>query len=304
MAYAGNSSLAVFLICASSAFVASTAVARDWSPPPPDELSHQNFSRSMSSQALTGWYVRADFAATQERLPQVSAANRVLLPAMKSSNGWLGSLGMGYQFTPWFRTDASVEFRNTRRTRHTSPTFDCIGGVEGVDETVNGVTTPVGLRGLYSRCFSQSSADLKRLAALFNGYIDLGTWGGLTPYVGAGAGVSRGVFSAKSNWHTTNDGSEYAPEIIPTPGFPSRFVESPPDLTDFSFGKQSKRVSVANEKINFTWALMAGIAYDIGPNSKIDIGYRFLNQGTFAPGGAARDQSVHELRVGLRYMVE
>jgi opacity protein-like surface antigen len=304
MVHAGTAALAALLFYASSASVASIAFARDLLSSPPGEMSAHEFQRSISSQALTGWYVRADFAATQERLPQVSAANRVLLPAMKSSNGWLGSLGMGYQFTPWFRTDASVEFRNTRRTRHTSATFYCIGGVEGVDETVNGVTTPIGLRGLYSRCFSQSSADLKRLAALFNGYIDLGTWGGLTPYVGAGAGVSRGVFSAKSNWHTTNDGSEYAPEIIPTPGFPSRFVDSPPDLTDFSFGKQSKRVSVANDKINFTWALMAGIAYDIGPNSKIDIGYRFLNQGTFAPGAAARDQSVHELRVGLRYTVD
>lgn len=223
---------------------------------------------------------------------------------MQSSNGWVGGLGMGYQFAPWFRADASVEFRNTLSAGHTSSFFDCITGVEGVTTTDNGTTQNVGVRGLYGKCFSKSSAHLKRIGFLANGYVDMGAWGGVTPYVGIGVGVTRGAFSGKSNWHTSNDGSEYAPEITAPDGFPATFVASSPAPENFTFGKQSKRVSVSNSSVNFTWALMAGLAYDISAHAKLDVGYRFLNQGTFAPGSAERDSKVHELRIGVRYMVE
>ena len=86
------------------------------------------------------------------------------------------------------------------------------------------------------------TAKIQSTALLFNGYIDLGTWYRLTPYIGAGAGfVARPTISA------------LAPPFI---------------------GRQL-RIS----QWNFAWAAMFGMAYTVAPNLKIDFGYRYLNIG-------------------------
>ena len=67
---------------------------------------------------------------------------------------------------------------------------------------------------------------------------------------------------------------------------------------------------------NFAWAAMAGVSYHIMPNLLLDVGYRYVNMGTFqtgviacnAPGychGETQhfDMASNDVRVGLRWLM-
>jgi len=66
-------------------------------------------------------------------------------------------------------------------------------------------------------------------------------------------------------------------------------------------------------KTNFSWAWMAGVAFQIKPQWLIDVGYRHLDLGgvrAIRGTGTPNDfmditkQSTNEIRVGLRYMFD
>ena len=70
----------------------------------------------------------------------------------------------------------------------------------------------------------------RRFSALFNGYLDLGTWYRMTPYIGAGAGVA----------------------YCAPPTMPARWRRRSP--------------ATSHQQWNFAWAAMAGLAYTVAPN--------------------------------------
>lgn len=97
-----------------------------------------------------------------------------------------------------------------------------------------------------SRCFDQYRANVRSAVVLANGYFDLGTWYNLTPYVGAGVGVSNNRISGLTD--VGNNGG---------------------------FG-----IAAANSKWSPAYALMAGVAYSVTPNLKLELGYRYLDMGS------------------------
>jgi opacity protein-like surface antigen len=99
--------------------------------------------------------------------------------------------------------------------------------------------------------------------ALANVYYDFGPFGVLTPYVGAGVGVAFGTLNT-----TLLGGSE-------------------------AYGSHLSYHNVA-------WALMAGVSLDVYAHTKLDIGYRYLDNGTTF-GTHLR---YNEIRAGLRYMID
>ena len=140
----------------------------------------------------------------------------------------------------------------------------------GVPSIITG-TTAVGAQPQYS-------AKVNSLSAMANLYADLGTWYGVTPYVGGGIGVSQ----LKSVDYVDTS----MPGALPTePG----------------------------KALNFSWALMAGVAYQVTPSWMIDVGYRYLQLGDL-PGidGAGttnnaavfKNLSAHEARIGFRFLLD
>lgn len=132
-----------------------------------------------------------------------------------------------------------------------------------------------------------------RWDALFNGYIDLGNWNGFAPYVGAGVGAAWGdakIYTKDSSLTCTQGGT----------------------VTCFE----------KNDSIHLAWALMAGFAFEIFPHAFVDLGYRYLNLGSYSfydnsvlsqvgsfvyipPGSSAAATSrVQEIRLGIRYMID
>ena len=103
----------------------------------------------------SGWYIRGDMAAT--RLPKIKPIDPQLAgPTYITPNGGLGydaSLAGGYKLNTWFRADLMADFHEPQTTVY--------GSLNAYD-------------------------------VLVNGYVDLGTWYHVTPYIGAGAGMSFG----------------------------------------------------------------------------------------------------------------
>jgi opacity protein-like surface antigen len=118
--------------------------------------------------------------------------------------------------------------------------------------------------------------SIEGVVALANVYVDLGTWSGFTPYVGVGVGAS--------NLWTKG---------LVSPGLPSN--------TDMSTGN----------KWGMAWAAMAGASYQLSARMLIDGGYRYIHMGEASTGQDLltnqvqfKDLTAHELRIGVRYLID
>ncbi len=131
-------------------------------------------------------------------------------------------------------------------------------------------------------CTGKTSASFKAGSLLANAYVDLGTVAGFTPYVGGGVGATR------VSWGDVR--------------MTSACVGCGSDVA-------SSARSSGDADWRFTYALMAGVAYQLAPNVKLDLGYRYshvaggdmfgssaANTAVGATGAMARQ----EIRVGLR----
>ena len=114
--------------------------------------------------------------------------------------------------------------------------------------------------------------------AMFNAYKDIGSFGGVTPYVGAGVGLAY-----------------------------NRLEETYFTGNPFLLGRIQK-----NDDLAFAWSLMTGIGYQLSDRAVLDVGYRYLDTGkatsgnvddrrNFNPRVRIDDLAAHEIKVGIRY---
>lgn len=251
----------------------------------------------------TGWYVRGDIGVT--RLPSLDVATPTLptsasfLPPPApnlsfrdgSKAGYVASLGAGYSFNKWFRGDVIFDFHEpiTTTSQSGNGAVFCPTGVS----YPNMVTNPDGSitygNPSYANggCTGNYRAHLDSYDVLVNGYVDLGTWYRVTPYVGAGIGLSFGHYQQSSTYIQANN-SPYMASFA-----------DPKFMTTFTFNYDR---SGSGTYYNFAYALMAGVAIDIYDHTKLDVGYRYLNVGSVPTLGGKL--SFNEFRVGLRYMID
>ncbi len=262
----------------------------------------------------TGYYVRADGMFVQENAPKISADGSH--SNLKEINGWAFSVGAGSKLNEWMRADFTLDGRTGGKASEKSDPFKCLESIAQVSvlEDTDGDpatdTVPVPkLRKEEKSCQSASAASLSRLSALANVYLDLGDWGGFSPYIGAGAGVGYLRTKQSYDWVFASDGSRYAPNITKPVISPEAWVNDAGGAiatpTDIVLGQIDKRQSKKAKEFAPAFAIMAGVAYDISPNAKIDAGYRFMRTGGFANGsdkGAVT--KAHEYRLGIRYMID
>jgi opacity protein-like surface antigen len=208
----------------------------------------------------TGWYLRGDVGYIDYEKPQDRGSSALGIPRLDGERlEKIFSLGggVGYQISPWFRTDLTIDHRFGAEFTGTRPfpTYDA-GNI--VDKT-----------------------DLESTSFLLNAYFDLGYWSGVTPYVGAGAGISMNRFTNFTRLVTVN---------------------APPSFNSIEPG--------AHTTYNFAWALMAGAAIDVGSGFKLDLGYRYMHLGDarsrFDTDPSIRTDAIeaHEIRVGARYTID
>lgn len=268
-----------------AALLTSTALpgfAADYEPPIVIDQPVEEVPVEIGS----GWYLRGDIGYNFTTESDGGISFRAFDPATGSYNPdsfdtvSLGSSmtfggGVGYNFTDYFRADFTVDgFRLPFDGTTSSPT-PCLPGAAYAG----------------TGCRSEDSATASAISLMLNGYVDLGTYVGFTPYVGGGLGYTYVDWSGlSSNIYCTG-------------------VTCPTGIAAYSEsgGQQSWR---------FTYAAMAGLAYDLTNNLKVDVGYRYryidsgamfsfdpATQAAGASGVQADDSgfTTHEVRVGLRY---
>lgn len=198
-----------------------------------------------------GWYLRGDVGVgVNSTAPELKtspdpivaggfisgAATRAFDKTTLSPFGMV-DIGAGYQLSSWFRVDATLEYRAGADLQSRSALTD--GGPE-----------------LYA---NSDRADVASIVGLVNGYANLGTWYGFSPFLGAGVGFADNRLSG-----FTGQNLGYAD--YPSPG----------------------SVGYANgSRTSFAWALMAGVDFNISANLRLELGYRYLNFGSIATGGSS-----------------
>lgn len=190
----------------------------------------------------SGWYLRGDLGAYWGVISRAESAAPFANPTDSSlGQGMTAGLGVGIK-TGWLRTDVTIDYATPMKYQGT-------------------VATP-----------GDTTAKIQPTTGLFNGYLDLGTWYHVSPYIGAGVGAS---YTRVSGYASSG---------------------APPFSGD-----------VDKTQWKLSWAGMAGIAYAISHNLMIDVGYRYLNIGDVSTGSDAfgamtfKNVAAHEARVGVRW---
>ena len=255
-----------------AASVIHSASAADLLPPPPVVEAPLRGAIVETS----GFYLRGDVGvgiAGPTRLKQSFDAGFTVpgLRVDQQSRGdqaFVGA-GFGYKFNNWFRADLTGEYRSAAEWSAIAsyapgaPPAACVTG----------------------RCFDHYKGRIANSVFLANAYADLGTWSGITPFVGVGLGTAQHRFSG---------------------------------LTDVDHQLGAFGYADNKSSWKFAWALMAGLGYDITPNLKLELGFRYLNMGKatsghivcqVAPGGACGNEvqrvkmDSHDIRLGMRWML-
>jgi opacity protein-like surface antigen len=224
------------------------ATAADLLPPPPEPPP------PIAAPEFGGWYLRGDVGiAGNAQTPTLvnnpdplagggfgAGANETFNNTTLSSSA-LADVGVGYQVNNWFRADVTGEYRDG-----------------GHLQSLYVLNNPNGGAGNISQLLDFYRANTQSYVGLVNAYGNLGTWYGVSPFVGAGVGVARtSVYGMTDQGQVSIGGGGTGP----SGGY-------------FSDGSRT----------NFAWALMAGLDFNITQNLKLELGYRYLNMGKISSG--------------------
>lgn len=214
----------------------------------------------------SAWYLRGDVGYKKYQNPDVSFKGYKYKGEDLNDTAVIGG-GVGYKFNSWLRADVTVDYEFKSKFHGDLVCYFNNGPCPGNQTHKAG--------------YSQEEAKIDAITPLVNVYADLGTWNGITPYVGAGIGAS--------------------------------YLK----VTDYKYKNPngSRGDQPGNGVWDFSWALMAGLGYHVTDNLIIDTGYRYLNLGDAKSGkatgfgkGAKRikfdDLEAHEVRVGFRYLID
>ncbi len=178
--------------------------------------------------------------------------------------------------------------------------------------------TPILLGYYYNpndTCVGDAHAHQFTNDVLANGYLDLGSFSGFTPYLGGGVGLAATTTHGAVNYIETANGQIYAANLSPTGGFPPVWVDvygnplspQPP----IAFTQQNWNRTLNTTTASFAWALMAGFSYQLTPSVLIDVGYRYLNGGVTTTlvnsetGTSLKQHNVsQQVRIGVRYLIQ
>jgi len=247
-----KSSSIALAVCAGTMVAIPAAQAADIpEPPPPVVVVH-------------GWYLRGDIGYSNQ---QVDSLDNALYDAYDSVDNVYADFdgapffgfGVGYRWNNWFRTDVTGEYRS-------KSDFD------GLDiATIGGVIIP-----------DNYIAKKSEWLALVNGYFDLGTWHGITPFVGAGVGAANIWIS---------------------------------DFTDVGVTVDSVAFGEDNGEWDFAWALYAGLGFEVTEAFTVELAYRYLDLGDGESGDLIAFDGTnlidnpmefngitsHDIKLGVRY---
>lgn len=221
--------LTLTICCASVAlFAAGKAIAADLPPepaPPPEVVP------APIKDPGSCIYGRLDGGYAFHSRPKVTKNGGYAASDEDLDDGYLVDAGVGCYFNDYVRADLTVGYRTSK---------DLGAKWNAVDAEVSSYT------------------------GMVNAYFDIGHFGGVTPYVGAGIGVAH---------NRVHD------------------IKQP--------GNQS-----SGNSTRFAWALHAGASVQVTENIALDASYRYIDLGSVKADGPdpikVDDLRAHDVRIGLR----
>lgn len=202
--------------------------------------------------------------------------------------------GVGYDFGGGFRIDGTVEYRSKDHAKMIgedhwdSYAYNCAGCYQVIDANTNGIADQK------TNIYVTDNTRLTGTIWMLNGYYDLFSRGGFTPYVGGGVGFVWNKLERLHNSVVTTCDNESVPVCASETEVSNATVRGHADV------------------LSFAAAAMAGVSYDISDITTLDLGYRFLYMGGsdigLTIGGdqstlSIGDQFVHQFRAGVRFNV-
>jgi len=270
----------------------------------------------------SNWYFRGDLGVSFADTPSVTLPTLpsswpggllATAPASGGSGaGFAGDLGFGYRFNNFLRADTTWTYwRNPSRTR----SFAVV-----CPYSLQGVTTAAGVAAGYlydatNTCAGTTSLNANNSTFLATGYVDLGTYGGFTPYVGAGAGVNVGFMRGNSSFIESATGSTYWANLTNPGGYPSVWVDSAGQpvtpAPNVPFTTQNWNRAINSTTYRFAWSLAAGVGFQLTPSATLDVGYRYINGGEPSllvnpqTGLKVKQRNIsQQILVGVRYLLQ
>ena len=193
-----------------------------------------------------GWYLRGDVgynfstdgSADSFRMYDFAAASydRVNYSDSEFDSDFTWGLGAGYQINNWFRVEGLATATTGKfKGQSSSGSVPCTGVAAGTG------------------CDTRGTADYTAWGLMANGYVDMGTFSGWTPYVGAGVGATLVKYDDYRVNETCSGGACAVPPAT------------------------NRTTHPGADEWRFTYALMAGVAYEFARNWKVDLGYKYTN---------------------------
>jgi opacity protein-like surface antigen len=262
------------ILAAGAASLMSTAVfAADMPIAPPPMM----YAPAPPAEDFGGWYLRGDVGFSNQKTKDVhygreSAYSQLTSFNQQSSFDTAGifGVGVGYQFNNWFRADVTGQYRGNSNMKAT--------------DLFTGTASGVPYNGI-----DNYNASKSEWLVMANGYVDLGTWWCVTPFVGAGIGAARVTIS-----NFTDTGTNTLP------------------FTTTSFAS-----APSASKWNLAWAAHAGLAYKVNPNVTLELAYSYVNMGEGQTGVLSaydgttsgnvfkvKDITSHDLKLGIRWNLD
>ena len=233
------------------------AVAADYDPP----IYVDQAPDYVPVEVGSGWYLRGDVSYLVQK--SFKDDDFAFTPASFSEkeDPIFASIGFGYHFNDYLRADLNLGYLPGNKI-----------GV-GYDDSLTVVPPATA---------TIASAGLKNYAysLMLNGYVDLGTYVGITPYLGGGVGIVQSTHKLSAGYFTDNS--------------------DPSD--DFAQSDDKTKYSLA-------YTLNAGLAYQVTKNVSVDLGYQYFSAPDAEYVTAAsltsfpvkKGISNHQLKLGLRY---
>ena len=257
----------LFLAAGAASLLSSAAIAADMAIAPPPMYAPP------PAQDFGGWYLRGDIGFSNQSISKRDYYSYPSLLSLQQQSSFdtagIFGIGVGYQFNNWFRADVTGQYRGK-------------ANFHGLDLTSYTDT------GTVQRGSDTYSASKSEFVVLANLYADLGTWWCLTPFIGAGIGMSRNTIS-----NFTDIGVNGTAAFGTVPGL--------------AFAPSAS-------KWNFAWALHTGLAYRVTPNMTVELGYSYMNLGDGVTGALTtkdgvtanqamtfKDITSHDLKLGVRW---
>ena len=271
-----------------------SALAADYDPP----IYVDQAPEYQPVEVGSGWYLRGDVGYNFNK-PYKYFENSAAFSS--STNPVSGSVGIGYHLTDYLRAELNLGLLPKSEF-----STDFLSSCEGTQTTTTVIRNPgvedsvfVDSRRVSQNCQGQNAGTNSAFDGTANLFVDLGTFAGVTPYIGGGLGLIYSRYrSSTGDRHCT----EPSPTVIQGGNVTTTTAFRCDDASTYEGSAD------AEKQLGLIYSLNAGFAYQVSKNVELDFGYEYKSAPSaryvsFDNNAVVLNKGIdyHQFKVGVRY---